>query len=167
MTNDRQERANGDDHFERAWREALKLAGVLTADPGLPLYVLRCHLHIECLLETILVRILPRADRILDERPPSFYHKLRLVHSFDIVPVSAIKAMERLNALRNKCAHQRSPQITLSDIDKIGRTLGRYYQELRQEHEKAPEDLFVYTCAHICGALSEVAHRIEEEGAAE
>lgn len=95
---------------------------------------LRFHILTENLLERIVISHLARANRFLDEANPSYYQKLCLVDSFDILEEKTISAIKNLNPIRNRLAHSREASISLEDLDRIGNHFGKEYRELRAEY---------------------------------
>ena len=65
--------------------EVKKFASIMRETDNIILPFLRFHLLTENLLEKIVISYLARAKRFLDEANPSYYHKLCLVDSFDIL----------------------------------------------------------------------------------
>jgi hypothetical protein len=83
--------------------------------------VLRLHLLSEQLLDRFLNLKLARADRL---RRLGYAHGLALVRAFDVLDEAALEVFARVNALRNRIAHDRAATITPAAADKIGQPLG-------------------------------------------
>lgn len=127
------------------------------------LVVLRMHLYSEQLLERIITAALPYADRWLSSSNPSFHHKLSLTDALDVLERNVVDAVRGLNAVRNQCAHENDKEITLADVDRIGRPLGSSYTATRHEHKSNPHTLLMLVCASIAGALGGKAHVQEKK----
>ena len=57
--------------------------------------------------------------------------------------------MQRVNSLRNECAHLKGKQLAESDIDRIGRPLGKEYTALKRAHGHHFEALLIFTLARV------------------
>jgi hypothetical protein len=71
---------------ERAKRREERVKQTLLAPPDALLALLRGHLYLESLLEQIIAVRLPRGDKILQNGNLSFYQKLTLVESLNVLP---------------------------------------------------------------------------------
>jgi len=118
------------------------------------LLVLRVHLRTEQLLENFIALKLPRADRILYKANLTYFHKLLLADSFDILPNEVIEALKNLNALRNSCAHKSEKIITEDEIDKMGRPFGKQYTKIKRNLEGKMSELLLHVLAIIFGTLA-------------
>lgn len=98
------------------------------------LLVLRVHLLIEGFLERLIAGFLPRGDDLLSKGRLTFANKLDLVASFDVVDDDLVSAARHLNRVRNTIAHDIDKTITLSDVDLIGRSLGKLFIQTRHEY---------------------------------
>jgi hypothetical protein len=127
--------------------EALKAALSATDDESLPLQ--RFHLLAEQMLERIIAGHLKRADRLLGQGRLSFAQKLHLVHSFDLIEDASVTAMQRVNTLRNDCAHVHGKQLAISDIDRIGQPLGKDYSEMKRTQGHSFRGLLAFTLARV------------------
>src|SRR4030042_6678877 len=94
--------------------------------------ILKFHLYFEHMFERIINGVLKRGDRLLDKGNLSYYQKLVLVDSFDIVSDKYIVVLRHLNSLRNKLSHVKETIITLDDLDLIGRPLGSAYSNIKR-----------------------------------
>ena len=98
------------------------------------LLILRVHLYTEHLFERIISCKLPRGDRHLNDSNISYNQKLSLVSAFDYIPDEIIASLKQLNRIRNKCAHELHKEITIAEIDRIGRPFGSKYTKIRREN---------------------------------
>ena len=82
--------------------------------------VLRCHFLIEAILEQILMKYI-KDKSIFYEKDFSFFLKVKLAKSMDLIPERTFIAINRLNNIRNIFAHNintRLDEIDLSAITK-------------------------------------------------
>ena len=114
-------------------REVKEFASIMRETDNIIFPFLRFHLLTENLLERIVISHLARAKLFLDKANPSYYHKLCLVDSFDILDEKTMVAIKNLNSIRNRLAHSRESSISVEDLDKIGNRFGQEYLELRAE----------------------------------
>jgi hypothetical protein len=123
-------------------QEVKDLINALQSKHDFVITVLKFHLLSENLLERIILGNLTRGDRILEKGNLSFYQKIKLVDSFDIVKDAAIQSLRHLNSLRNKCSHQKGKEITFDDIEIIGRPFGKEFTQIRKDN-KTNLELFI------------------------
>lgn len=110
---------------------AKEFAEILNKRDSLIFPFMRFHLLTENILERIVICELKRADRILDKGNLSYHQKIFLVESFDVVEDRVLQALKNLNTIRNKFAHTKNQDISIDDIDRIGRPYGKTYSKLR------------------------------------
>ena len=133
----------------QAAREAEELRSALGAVDDASLPLLRFHLSAEQMLERIIAGRLTRADRLLESGRLSFAQKLMLVHAFDVVEDASVTAMQRVNSLRNECAHVKGKQLAESDVDRIGQPFGKEYADLKRVHGHHFKVLLIFTLARV------------------
>jgi hypothetical protein len=97
-------------------KEVEELSAVLESTDKLVPLVLRFHLLSEYHLERIIFSHLPRGDRAVEKANLSYYQKLMMVYSLDVLGDRIITCLQHLNSLRYKCSHQKDVTITLNDI---------------------------------------------------
>ena len=134
-------------------REIDELIRVFKEGDTLVPRLLRFHLMTEYQLERIIAGRMARGDRILDDGPFSYYQKLLVVSALDVISDEVVASLRKLNSLRNKCAHQRDIQISISDIETIGRPLGKDFAVLRTKYGDDLEGLSLGTFADIYSKL--------------
>jgi hypothetical protein len=127
------------------------------------LLILRVHLFIEYMLERIIIAGLCRGDRVIEKARLSFVQKLVLVSSFDNVPSEDITVIRNLNTVRNRCAHERKKEITMADIELIGRPLGKEFTKFRKENHDNIVECLRRTLDTLCGGLCATTHYIEAD----
>lgn len=133
-------------------------------DPDLDpvLLLLRAHLLTENLIESLIMLVLERGDRIVFKGNLGYYQKVSLLDSFDIVPDELISSLKNLNKVRNKCSHEMDKQITISDIDFIGSSLKEEYTKTKREYRSDHKTLLYSTLSYICGYLVGFIHSYEQ-----
>lgn len=99
------------------------------------LLILQFHLHIENILERIIISRLERGDKLIEIGNLTFNQKLCIVDSFSIIDDRYIDSLRKINKLRNDCAHVKSAQISQQNIDLIGRPLGKKYTQIMKEEK--------------------------------
>lgn len=80
--------------------------------------ILKGHLFIETILETLLKRNLKNPEELLKQQL-SFSLKLNLVSSLGILPNNHIGAIKALNKIRNNYAHNLNYHITIAEINQL------------------------------------------------
>jgi hypothetical protein len=148
-------------------RDSKELATTLTADddPALgPL--LRFHLLAEQLFNRLIALSFARPGHLERFR---FVDKLRIIYALGEVSDMAVEGMQRVNALRNKCAHIHAHKITLRDVDRIGETVLSGYKELKTHHKANLKVLIALTLTRVyepflvAAITAELVSRIKRE----
>jgi hypothetical protein len=98
------------------------------------LTILRAHLLAEHYLERAIAARLPRGDRVIEAGLLSFAQKLNVVEGLDLLPDRLVQSLRGLNRIRNSCSHEMEREITMPDIERIGRPFGSEFTSLRQQH---------------------------------
>ena len=101
-------------------------------EPSLSL--LRGHLLCEYYLERLITLNLPRGDKLTANGDLSFFQKVVLVDSLQIIDDRVMRGLKNLNAVRNQLSHQKDKEITHSDIDRIGQSIGKEFIAARREY---------------------------------
>lgn len=143
-----------EEKFDSAMKRAVQhenaqLRKMCPRDQDPVLTVLRIHLLTEHYLERLLAASLPRGDRLLDSGSLSYAQKLVLVDSLDVLQDEVVQCLKGLNRVRNSCAHEMEREITIPDIERIGRPLGSEFTSLRQQHYPDVKALLY----HVVGCL--------------
>ena len=125
------------------------------------LLVLQFHLYTENMLERIILASIPRGDLLIDNAGLSYHQKLCFVNALDVVGDQYIQVLKKLNKIRNECSHEKDKEISLSDIDLIGRPLGKQFSKLRHESGDNLKDLSAKTFATIGAKLIAAIVKLE------
>lgn len=95
--------------------------------------ILRSHLLAEHYLDQLIGSGIPRGDFVIDNNF-TFIQKLIIVKSLDVIPSYILDSLKNLNTIRNQCVHVINYKVSENDIDKIGRTFGNEYSELKLKY---------------------------------
>ena len=109
------------------------------------LTILRVHLLTEYYLERLIHVVLPRSDHVIDEGNLTYYQKLVLVKSFDIVEDRILQSLKNLNRIRNRCAHE---------VELIARPLGKTCTQFRREFKKSVKLFLFSALSYVCGYMA-------------
>jgi hypothetical protein len=117
--------------------------------------MLKAHLIVEEEINAIIEKLLPNAAALRGARL-TFLQRVRLLRAMDINPVliAGLDAAEKLNAMRNKLAHQLVP----SGLDDI---VVEFVEQVRKAHPNVPqltedaplETKFLRCTIAVCGGL--------------
>jgi hypothetical protein len=81
--------------------------------------LLKGHLIIEGILETLIKRNLKYPNHLLNKRQLSFDFKVDLLRSLDAIPEKIVSPIKAINKLRNDLAHTEEHEITMDDLKKL------------------------------------------------
>lgn len=115
--------------------------------------VLRVHLLTEYNIERFFHVLLPRGDR-LSNVSLSYAQKLCIVESLDEIDDRIIQCLKNLNKVRNACAHEHDKEITIADVELIGRPLGKEHTKIRTARIDGVSDYLRNILRCICRNLS-------------
>ncbi len=115
--------------------------------------VLRSHLLAEYYFDHILLANIPRGDMLIENKF-TFWQKITIVESLNIVAKEVIDSIKGLNAVRNSCAHSLEYKISESDVDKIGRPFGKKYLDDKMNRNKSVKELLHWTLARPIARLA-------------
>lgn len=128
------EKKEKDPHLSRAAQlEAKQLYKMCPAEQEPVLTILRAHLLAEHYLERAIAASMPRGDRVIEAGLSSFAQKLNVVEGLDVLPDQLVQSLKGLNRIRNSCAHEMEREITIPDVERIGRPFGAEFTALRQK----------------------------------
>ncbi len=111
----------------------------INAPHDLLIFVLRFHLLAENMLERIIIDSLPRGANLANKARLSFVQKLAVVDALGILDENLTVSLERLNSLRNKCAHKPKMKVTLKEIDSISEPFGEKLSTVRPDPDQDPK----------------------------
>jgi hypothetical protein len=117
-------------------------------------------------LERIIVSALPRGDKIVEGAMLSFAQKLNVVESLDVLQDKLVQSLKGLNRVRNSCAHEMDRDITIPDVERIGRPFGPQFTSLRRMHYSDVKKLLYEVIACIAQDLSSRVYLSEANAAA-
>jgi hypothetical protein len=103
------------------------------------IYVLRFHLLTENMLERIITGSLPRGANLVQNTRLSYVQKLAVVDALGIIDEKLILALQRLNALRNSCAHKRKLKVIIKEIDPISELFGEKLSTVKPDPDQDPQ----------------------------
>lgn len=100
------------------------------------------HLWLEHALARSLYAVLPNPDALLRDRGTGFSLLVSLCEAHRIVEAPLADAIRKVNALRNKCAHEASFQPSTPDWEALRTAVGKVEpsEEDRRAMEKADRD---------------------------
>lgn len=102
--------------------------------------ILRLHSMCEFFLERIVSSRMPGGALIVEDERFSFYHKLQIVSALGGLDSGTIGSLRKLSKLRNRCAHERKPQITSAELIEIGTIAGQHFSmalaDFKGEHQE-------------------------------
>jgi len=110
---------------------ALKLVSLMSNEDDI-YTVLKIHLFAEHYLDELICLEMPSGYKILDFEF-TFWQKLRILNSMNILEDETTESLTKLNKLRNNSAHTMGYDMSVQEIDKIGRPLGPVYSKLKKE----------------------------------
>jgi hypothetical protein len=130
------------------------------------LTILRGHLLSEHYLERLIASALPRGDKIIEGAMLSFAQKLNVVESLDLLPDKLVQSLKGLNRVRNSCAHEMDRDITIPDVERVGRPFGPQFTSLRRKYYPDVTKLLHEVIACIAQELSGRVYLSEADAAA-
>ena len=98
--------------------------------------VLRLHALTEHYLDRLLALRLRKANAVLDDARFSYHHKRILVEALGALPSNILESLKRLTSLRNKCAHNAHPSITVAEIQHAAQPIKETYETVQKDHAK-------------------------------
>ena len=137
---------------------------LLEADDKITSIMLRVHLVTENLLERAIIAKLPGGDGLIDNSNLSYNHKLEIFNAFHEAKPSLIGALRQLNKVRNAASHVRETSVGRSEIEKIGRPLGKAYVDLRKQFSANLQKLSFAVLGQVFARLLDTVHNIEDKG---
>ena len=78
--------------------------------------ILKGHIFIEKILETLISNNIPHPDAILKKQRLSFELKIDLARSLGLLPEGYVSAFKALNNVRNNYAHKDSYKVSIEEL---------------------------------------------------
>lgn len=145
-------------------REHLSYLAYAKAASGEPVIaILRTHLLAEYYLEQLIHLCLARGDKLIESGNLSFYQKLILVESLDVLSDRLVASVKNLNKLRNKCAHELNREISFHDIELLGQPLGPQFTKVKRKLPNTVEHMLGHVLGAICAGLFACIQLVEEQ----
>jgi hypothetical protein len=148
-------------------REFAQFAEMCPIEQEPVLTVLRAHLLTEYYIERLLVLGLPRGDRLVHDGNLSYAQKLGVLEALDILPDKTIQSLKALNRVRNGSAHEMNREVSVADVERIGRPLGPEFTALRREHYPDVKILLFRVLSSVCRDVTFQLYELEAEAAEE
>ncbi|CAA0120409.1 hypothetical protein [Zhongshania aliphaticivorans] len=115
--------------------------------------VLISHLYIDHLLDRIIIASTVNDSGLTGKGGLSFSSKIKLAFALSGIAPQLADSLNKLNSIRNDCAHEFGHEISQEKIDKLGRTLGSDYKRILDEHPKIGVAAVAPFAWHICGQM--------------
>lgn len=103
--------------------------------------VLRLHALTEYYLDRLLNLSLKQGEVVTSDDRFTYYHKIKIAHALGLLGTGLVGCLRKLAKLRNRCAHELVPQVTMEEAQEIGRLLGPRYELALQEHSGENKEL--------------------------
>lgn len=97
--------------------------------------ILRLHGMCEYFLERIISSRMAGGNSLVDDERFGFYHKLQIVGALGGLDSGTIGALRKLSKLRNRCAHEKRPQVAIAELIEIGNITGPHFSEALTDFE--------------------------------
>lgn len=107
--------------------DILDFVRVIGSSPDDVARILRLHAMCEFFLERIISSRMPGGGSLIDDERFAFYHKLQIVGALGWLDSGTIGSLRMLAKLRNRCAHEKRPQVTSAELLKIGTIAGPHF----------------------------------------
>lgn len=131
---------------------------VAIAEEGVDLVTIitRTHLYSEIYLNKIINKFFTHGSIISDSRRFTYATKLDILEAGDWLKSSVITSLKALNTTRNKCAHKFNYEVTMADIDHIGKPFGEVYSDFKKiftDHKILLQNVMIILFATMEGQL--------------
>lgn len=144
-------------------REFAEFWDMCPPDQDPVLSILRVHLLTEHYLEQIFLLSLPRGDKLLGDGELSYAQKLKLAEALGVLPDRIVQVLRNLNRLRNRCAHEKNRKISASDVESVGRSLGREFTQLKRDHVDDLQQFLNEVLSSLCRHMTWHVFALEEQ----
>jgi len=115
--------------------------------------VLISHLYFESYLDRYLKTKFKNDSILSGKKGFSFSNKLKIVEALGEIEPQILDALKKLNEIRNNCAHILDHEISKSEVEKFGRTLGKDYKRIIDSYPNASLHGIAPITWHIAGRL--------------
>jgi len=132
-------------------------------ESGMPaMMLMQTHLLTEHYLNQIISICLERGEKLIKKGNLNYSQKIVVVESLDKISDRLIQSLKDLNSIRNKCAHEIDKDISLSDIDRIGRNFGKDFVPKRKKHINDHRKLLGDILGDICASMLGEIRKLED-----
>lgn len=115
--------------------------------------ILICHLFVDHLLDRFILASTIKDVGFTGKRGLSFSNKVKLVSSISDINPQLVDSLNKLNDIRNDCAHEFGHEISSDKIEALGRTLGSDYKRIRAGHPSIGLGIIAPISWNICGQM--------------
>jgi hypothetical protein len=115
--------------------------------------ILICHLFVDHLLDRFILASTTKDVGFTGKRGLSFSQKVKLVSAISDINPQLVDSLNKLNNIRNDCAHEFGHEIPLEKIEKLGQTLGSDYKRIFEENPSIGIGLITPISWNICGQM--------------
>lgn len=126
--------------------------------------MLRVHLVTENLLERASIANLPGSSSLIENSNLTYQNKLEIFNSFQKADSSLIGSLRQLNKVRNAASHVQDSSVGRSEVEKIGRPLGKEYVDLRKKFSANLDRFAIAVLGLVFARLMDAVHKIEDSG---
>ncbi|MEA1648786.1 hypothetical protein UAJ10_07120 [Nitrospirillum sp. BR 11164] len=95
--------------------------------------ILKGHLLIERILETLIRKNIEHAERFLDKNRITFEMKIDLVNALGLLPNAHLGAAKALNKIRNSYAHDENYELSFGELN----SLKVYWEDIQDQAYEA------------------------------
>lgn len=122
-------------------KEVLEYAFVMGPAKDVAARVLRLHALTEYYLDRLISIFMKNGGLISSDERFSYYHKIQIVNALGILNPAMIGCLRKLSGLRNRLAHVPWSEVSMEEIDRIGKLLGGKYEIALQENSGDKKEL--------------------------
>ena len=115
--------------------------------------ILISHLFIDHLLDRYILASTVKDVGFTGKHGLSFAQKVKLVSAMSDINPQLVDSLNKLNEIRNDCAHEFGHEISLEKIEKLGRTLGKDYKRILEVYPGIETDVVAPISWNICGQM--------------
>lgn len=97
--------------------------------------ILRLHATSEFFLERIICLHMSNGSTLTEDERFTYYHKLQIVIALGALDSATVGTLRKLSKLRNRCAHERRPLVTGTELMEIGSIFGSPFAKAASDFE--------------------------------